>query len=229
MKNILVVGSSHVGAIKLGIDEVTSPGEFNFTYFALPGLRFLGFRVLDRNIVAPESEYEFLHHRYGHTSVSLEDYESILYVDGPSRMSLSLYSNNRRVSLLSHAAIDEISKNFSSGLFNSLKSIVEPAKLYYLGCPLISSSSDNKNHLKNLPLLKTPEDISRSIKLSSMVRRICDKTIDDENSVSILLPPSRMLNKSQFNTLDNYMQKDFGHANSSYGREIAPHLLNCLG
>ena len=43
MKNILVVGSSHVGAIKLGIDEVTSPGEFNFTYFDFKLRKILSF------------------------------------------------------------------------------------------------------------------------------------------------------------------------------------------
>ena len=226
MKNVLVVGNSHVGSIKRGLDETNLPENIKFTFFALPGPRFLAFKISEKSVVSAESEHEYLEKTFGITSAPLDDYDSILFVAGASRLQFSLYSTDRRVPFLSSAIIEKIVKNTKPNLFNSLRSIVEPSKLFYLGSPLLPSEFTRSDFLRSTPLLSSSDEIQRAHNLASKIRYFCDKTIDDSETFSILLPPVHLLDEHQFKTLDKYMIVNNGHAKPSYGKELSPCILN---
>jgi hypothetical protein len=245
MINVLVIGNSHVGAIKQGIDTLPSSSTIEFTYLALPGARFKGLKLSGKNIAFPESEQRFIQNTFGVCDhLAVNKYDTLLYVEGPSRLSFHLYSSNRSVPHLSSALIEGIVKSIQRPLFNLLQTIVEPSRLIFLGAPLVSSYASAVKYQKYAPLIKTPGEFDRSCLLASLIRNICAKTILDESAPSILLPPSHLLTANQFNTLDAYIrgglrvdgrprdssdpnfEDDMGHGNSLYGQEMGRFLLD---
>ena len=45
MRNILIVGNSHIGALRQGFNSIEVPPRFKFHYIALAGRAFSAFKV----------------------------------------------------------------------------------------------------------------------------------------------------------------------------------------
>ena len=246
MKNILVVGSSHVGSIKRGFDLIDLSSEIKFQYIALPGKKFRKFEVSNKCLVYPQGESKFIQEWFGIVSPPcLDDFYKILFVSDRCRLSLDHYSSDRTIPLLSYSIIHEIVHNVRSSLFLSLIRAIGPSKLIYLGGPLISSSAFENEHISRVPLLNNDDAIKTSC-LVGRIRKICRQSEEDETCPSFLLPPPHLLEKHQFNTLDAYIRggvaikgnsraadsndyvADMDHGNAEYGKEIARHVLGFL-
>lgn len=244
MKNILVVGSSHVGAIKKGFDLIEPSSEIKVEYIALPGKRFSELEISNKCLVYPRENSKDVQKWFGiDAPPCLDDFDKILFVSGPCRLSLSLYSSNRRIPLLSYSVVHEIVHHVPMPLFHSLIRAIGPSRLVYLGGPLISSSAFENKHLSRLLLLDNADSIESSC-LVSRIRNICHQSEQDETCPSFLLPPSHLLEKHQFNTLDAFIRgglrvnsntyvatsghylSDMGHGNAEYGKEMAKHILD---
>ncbi|MBD2551084.1 hypothetical protein H6G65_16120 [Microcystis elabens FACHB-917] len=246
MKNILIIGSSHVGALKSGFDHIAIPSSLEVKYCALPGFRFSRLTVSGNYLLYPESDAGDMRNWFGFESFPcLDNFDKILFVHGPCRLQLSLYSRNRRIPKLSSPVVREIVNNIRLRLFASLLDAVGPSKLIYLGSPLLSNASFREEHLDRVPLLDQ-DDVSEYC-LADCIREVCHQTAEDATTPSILLPPQHLLVKHQFNTLDSYIRggvrvngisradghdadfnEDMSHGNAEYGKEIATHILDCL-
>lgn len=244
--NILVVGSSHVGAIKQGFDSIETPSSLKLQYVAVPGKGFKELTVSNKRLMFPEKDAENIRKWFGLNSCPcLDDFDMILFVAERCRLSLDLYSSDRRIPTLSASVVREIVNNIDNCLFNSLLDAVGPSKLIYLGSPLVSTASHKKRHLNKVPLLD--QNNVSDYCLADCIREVCHRTIKDDAMPSILLPPQHLLAKHQFNTLDSYIRgglrvhggaradghdadvnKDMGHGNAEYGKEIATHILDCF-
>ena len=208
MKKILVLGTSHVGAIKVGIDHHQSLSGPQFDYLALgSGPNFDSFYVADRLIAFPESKAKQIENAYGFKAfVALDDYDAVLFVHGSCRLCLELYSSDRRIPLLSRQVVREIAFRIDVPLYQSLAQVLDPSKLIFLGAPLIASSTRKSRYKPQLPVIDTPEDMSRAQRLAALIRDVCRASIDDPLRPSILLPPPHLLERHQFNTLDVNMR-----------------------
>ena len=240
MKKILVIGNSHVGAIKKGIESISSNKNFNFSYVALPGERFSNLSLSGRNIIFPECELPFLREVFGISeSLSLDDFDLFLYVAESSRLHFGLYSRDGRIPALSDKIIYNIVRYSFSPFFGSIQSAVKPAKLIFLGGPLrFPSYPRYRKHKKSL--IETPYDSARLLELTSAVRKICGDTIMDKSFPSLVLPPPHLLVSSQLSTREEYLvggtkvngknrnQLDTSHANASYGKEIGQFIINFI-
>ncbi len=246
MNNILVVGSSHVGAIKHGFDSIETPSSLKLQYLASGNKKFRKFTVSNKCLMFPEKDAERIRRLFGFNSYPcLDDFDKILFVAGKCRLSLSLYSSDRRIPSLSESIVREIVNNIDLDIYASLLNAVGPSKLIYLGAPLISSASHQKRHLNRVPLLD--QNNVSDYSLANCIRQVCHKTIENDAVPSILLPPQHLLAKHQFNTLDSYIRgglrvhggaredghdadfnEDMGHGNSEYGKEIAKHVIDCI-
>lgn len=245
MKNILVVGNSHVGALRKGFNCIEVPPQFKFHYIALAGRAFCSFKVINNCLTYPEKQAANIQALFKLNSFPcLDDFEKIIYVEGPCRLSLHLYSTDRRIPHLSKAVIREIVHNINSPLFLSLLNAVGPSRLIYLGAPLISSAANEGVHLNQVPLMDGNSTSGHC--LADCIRKFCLSTYEDDALPTILLPPSHLLDKNQFNTLECYIrggirvngnsrsersvdfEQDMGHGNLKYGKGIAEHLLNYL-
>ena len=225
MKNILVVGNSHTSSILQGIRGNNLPDNVKFDFLALGGIGFKNLKVKGKRIVTPQHLHERLEQRYGMSSAHIDHYDSILYVAGLSRLNFSLYSSDRKIPKLSDVIIKIITTNIGQTLFDTLRSTTDPSRLFYLGGPLSMSNCTRDDTIQNRPLVKNSDDISYANKLSSKIRLLCENTTAASNHFSILLPPSHLLDKYQFNTLKEYMRPDRVHANEEYGKIIIPYIL----
>ena len=246
MNNYLIVGNSHVGALKQGFDCIETSKSANIVYVALPGSRFKRLTVSNRFLDYPEEDAEDIGNWFGiDRCPCLDDFDKILYVHGPCRLSLQLYSSDRRIPCLSLPVVREIFNDIRLPLFNSLLETVGPSKLIYLGSPLISTAARQAKHLYRVPLLN--QDNVTEYCLADCIREVCRRTADDDSMPSVLLPPQHLLAKHQFNTLDSYIRggfringesredghdtdfnEDMGHGNAEYGKEMATHVIDCL-
>ena len=246
MNNFLIVGSSHVGALKQGFDCIETPPSVNIQYVALPGARFKRLTVSNGFLEFPEKDSEDIGTWFGLNHYPcLDDFDKILYVQGTCRLSLQLYSSDRRIPCLSLPVVREIVNNIRHRLFASLLDAVGPSKMVYLGSPLISSAAHLEKHLNRVPLFCT--DSASEYCLADCIREVCRLTHEDDATPSIILPPRHLLEKHQFNTLDSYIRggvrvhgesradghdadfnEDMGHGNTEYGKEIAAQTLDCL-
>ena len=241
--NILVVGASHVGALKNGFDCIARPSSLNIKYIALPGVRFSRLTVSPNYLLYPESDARDIKRLFSFESYPcLDDFDKILYVHGPCRLQLNLYSRDRRIPILSADVVGEIVNNINLPLFTSFLDAVGPSRLIYLGSPLVSNAAHLRKHLDQVPLLD--RDNVSTYCLPDCIREVCRRTTEDNTLPSILLPPSHVLDKHQFNTLDSYIRggircngksringsdadfnDDMTHGNIKYGKEIAAHIL----
>jgi len=248
MKKILVIGNSHVGAIKKGIESLPSTSNLSFSYIALPGQRFAGFRLFKRNIVFPKQDQKFIRDTFGiNEALSVDDFDLLLYVAGRSRLHFGLYSSDRRIPALSYAVIEKIIKCSSDPFYESIQATIEPSRLVFLGGPLKSSNIGNGGPRNlSIPMIETPCDTTRLLKLSSAIRKICETTVADRHSPSLILPPPYLLTCNHFNTLEKYLSgglrvngtergglgakgnADMSHANYLYGQEMSRVIVDFI-
>lgn len=246
MNNILIIGSSHVGALKSGFDHIAIPSSLKIKYIALPAGLFRHITVSDNYLLYPKSDAGYIRKWFGFESCPcLDGFDKILFVADRCRLSLNLYSENRKIPTLSAPIVREIVKNIQSPLYSSLLNAIGPSKLIFLGAPLLSSAAYQEKHLKRVPLLD--QDNLSEYCLADCIREVCHRTTEDDAMPSILLPPSHLLEKHQFNTLDTYIRgglrvngnarldghdadfnEDMEHGNAEYGKEIAAHILDHL-
>lgn len=240
MIKILVVGSSHVGALKSGFDSLTLPNCYHVDYLALGAASFNLFSVEDGRICYPLNSSEFIRERFGFTKPPLiQDYKHIIYCNGPSRLSFSLFSANRHIPLLSKSAIREIVTNIDDPLYTQICRNVSSSSILYVGSPLKSESLSQAHQLKFKPLLDNDLDISRAASLVQFIRQCCIERCSANDPYDILLPPPHVLCDHQFNTLDKYIRgglrlkvvsrssdnTDMSHGNSAYGSEMSALIL----
>ena len=119
MKKILILGSSHVGAIKQGFDLFESwnksPSKFSLQYAALQGRFLKQLTISDLRINVPPHLVKALSKTFGSTEpIDLEKFDFIIFAHGPCRLSLSLslslslYTDNRLLPPLSPSLIENI-------------------------------------------------------------------------------------------------------------------------
>ena len=148
MTNILIVGNSHVGALRKGFNRIEVPTKIKLNYIALAGEAFHSFKVANHCLTYPEKQAARIRTYFKFNSCPcLDDFEKIIYVEGHCRLSLHLYSRDRRIPYLSASIVREIVHNIQSPLFLSILNAVEPSRLIYLGAPLISSAANESVHL----------------------------------------------------------------------------------
>ena len=245
MKSILIIGSSHVGAIKHGIDSLKTPEGIQCSYLALPGKAFPNLKVKGRDVTFPAKLSEYIEDLFGFKKcVCLDDFDRVVFVHGPSRLNIRLYSHDRRIPFLSAAIVKQIVTHIKVPLFQSLKAVLDPSKLIFLGAPLISSNAVMLKHIQQVPLFDDESDAARASFLVNSIRNICSATLLDQSTPSILLPPVHLLTSDQFNTLDTFIRRglrvdgrqrgaadpdfeiDMGHGNSLYGQEMGRLILD---
>ena len=154
MKKILILGSSHVGAIKQGFDLFESwnksPSKFSLQYAALQGRFLKQLTISDLRINVPPHLVKALSKTFGSTEpIDLEKFDFIIFAHGPCRLSLSLYTDNRLLPPLSPSLIENIALFPSRpDLFLQLTKHFDPSRIIYLGAPLVSEKGKSKKHLK---------------------------------------------------------------------------------
>lgn len=247
MKKALLVGSSHVGAIKLGLEAVAS-ADIDFTYIALAGLKFNKLRIKSGKLFYPKKFGQFMEEAFGIARrPRLSDYDYVLFCHGACRHALSLYSSNRRIPILSNSIVKAIIHSPGVDLFNQIYDSIDPSQIVYIGSPLLSESVFQQRYISAKPVLDSEHEISRANALAALIRRYCEESALNKNTPTYLLPPSRLLANAGFNTQDKYIRGgvrvngiprtegrdgdfaiDMGHGTAEYGKEMAPVILEQL-
>lgn len=252
MKNILILGTSHVGALKQGLDQcshVNSKDSFGFEYAAVPLKMFKKFTVVDSVVRVPGGAIKALKKTYDHgDQIDLMKYDSIVFVHGLSRLDFSLYFSDRMIAPISEGVIREIALHPKEpSLFLELLANLPVSKLIYIGSPLISEKTTKKKQLKRVPLLPEQSHCQKASEIASLIRKACHNSLADSSIPSYLLPPPEVLTASGFNTLDQFIrggirydgrvrtvehdddfEEDMVHGNSEYGKRMAMVLLDYL-
>jgi hypothetical protein len=245
MKKILVIGSSHIGAIKKGLDLQLAPGSLHFDFIALPGKNYYSLEVLDGKFHAPEKSVEFICNLFSFRDLPvLDHYDYFLFCAARSRLAFDLYSGSREPPVLSEAIVDAVIRNVNDHLYRQVANCSRPSKLVFIGAPLLSDSAHQPGRLPRIPLIRTERDDLNVSRLERLIRKCCDKSLRDVEGPSFLLPPPHMLRRHGFCTSDAYIrggirvdgrarekgndddyEADMGHGNEDYGVEIAKLLI----
>lgn len=249
MKKVLILGNSHVGALKHGVDQLADQDiDYQFSFAALPAPLFPRFRLKNRKLSVPFEHQAIFQSIYADGPfVDLDMYNNVVFVNGPSRLSGNLYLVNRKLPFYSTSLIREIAiHGLMPPLFDSLRKTVEPARLIYLGAPLLSERATLPRHLASIPLIETDADYAAINRLVATIRNCCSETVDDPSVPTFLLPPAELLNSIGMNTLDifirggmrmdgnsrtsssNDYRRDMSHGNASYGSRVVLALLQAL-
>ena len=252
MRNVLVLGTSHVGALKQGLDQclhANANHSFGFDYAAVPLKMFKKFTVVESVVRVPNGAIKALKKTYDHgDAIDVMKYDSIVFVHGLSRLDFSLYSSDRMISPLSEGLIREVALHPKEpSLFLDLLNNIPASKLIYIGSPLISEKTTKKKQLKRVPLLLKQSQRQKASEIASLIREACHDSLKDPSIPSYLLPPPEVLTSSGFNTLDQFIrggvrydgrvrtidndedfEDDMVHGNSDYGKRMATVLLNYL-
>ena len=172
VKNILIVGNSHIGALRAGFDYIEIPSSMKIQYVALWNPAYKELSISKNQLLYPERFANKMKKMFGlYTYPCIDDYDKILLVAGKCRLSLDLYSNDRRIPNLSSTIVREIVNNIEDGLWNSLIDAVEPSKMFFLGGPLISSAAHARNLIKKVPLLDQKSNSEHC--LADCIREAC--------------------------------------------------------
>jgi len=244
MKSILIIGNSHVGAIKHGIDSLKTPEGIQCSYLALPQQHFGNLKVKGRNVTFPLELSEYIENLFGFKKCAcLDAFDRVVYVQGLSRLSIDLYSHDRRIPFLSAELVKQIVTRINVPLFKSLNAVLDPSKLIFLGRPLTSCVAKVR-HIRQVPIIDDESDAVRASFLVKSIRNICSETLLDQSTPSILLPPPHLLTSDQFNTLDTFIrgglrvnghqrsathsdfETDMIHGNALYGQEMGRLILD---
>lgn len=224
MKKILLLGNSHLGALKLGWDKlnlddkkVTRDCELEFLGAGNP--KFVHWR-LDANGDIID------HNKKKQSSVSkFCEYDSILLASMPCKLDLGQFCRTKSdaLPLLSESCIKSIVFNYS---FSYMKNLVPsllvdiirtlPNKVVFLGAPC-------------RPFSKLRCDVSRSTgfdRIASIIRDLSVKSISNPDQISFVLPPVILLDEHGVSTRPEFMRSvDDIHANADYGYLLLENLL----
>ena len=246
MKKVLILGSSHVGALKMGLDAIGAPSEYRIFYACLPGKHFYRFYLEGRRLSYPdELAAKLAITQNPRIDLCLHDFDKIIYAHGPCRLSLGLYTASPSIPLLSRSLVRDVALLPSPpSLFVDLMSVLEPNRLAYLGSPLVSESASCQSFHNLVPIVDSDVELLRARHLSGQIRDYCAQSLIDVSGPAFLLPPEHLLSMSGFNTLDQYIRGgvrfdgtfrrsgtdvdfagDMEHGNFNYGLEIASILV----
>ncbi len=250
MKKVLIFGSSHIGAIKNGLElyklDRTPSLDFSFLGFSQPRFK-RSFVVKDGAIRATKQKVSrkvkrlFCHRKVVH----LSSFDAVIYFDGPCLLDLSLYCPTDSVRPLSRELVKTIILNGALGsYFRQLQGCCSPNQLYYLGKPLRAEtpvlSIEHGEHDRTEKLLSERRILSS---LQTAVQDVCDRSLKDESQPTYLIPPPVLLDQTGFLTRREFMSegvrfdgktrdlkdRDVSHANAEYGKIIIEHLEKLLG
>jgi hypothetical protein len=250
MKKVLIFGSSHIGAIKNGLELFlkTNTSRFDYSFLGLPRQKFrTAFKIKHDLIYSTEMDVsQRIQQLFGFDrSVHLTSFGAIIYFDGPCLLDLSLYSSAGSVAPLSREVTKTIIYHCNLGYyFRCLQTAYPANQLYYLGAPLKSQDAVNNPRLYKQP----PTDIMMSSKhmfsaLQATVRDVCDRSLKDKTQPNYLVPPPVLLDQTGFFTRREFMSegarfdgrsRDLNdpnvlHGNAEYGKVIIEHLEKLLG
>ncbi len=247
MKRILVLGSSHVGAIKKGFSMQSIPDNMKFDFIALPGKKFEFLKISNDKLQVPHRYLPFITRTFGLDELPrLDGYDYFLFCHGQSRLSFDLYSQTRKVPVLSKSVVKAIIAHVNLALFKQIVRSVEPSKVIFIGAPLISEESCKKQHLSRVPLISSETDMQDANCLANLIRQCCSESFESQGP-SFLLPPAHVLTQHEFLTRKEFMRggvrvdgrvreeamdtdfaEDVAHGNTKYGIEISKLVINRL-
>lgn len=238
---ILVLGTSHSGAIKLGLDKLLSeqfPTDQVQIDYACVGIKnFQDFACSYGQLSHPKAE---LVQKVGvQFPLKLGTYDKIIYVAGANPLNLKYYLSRRNYSsesnLLSRSVVKNIVYNVAGALrfnknFYLLQNLKEKyvKKLFIVPHPLISEETK-------------PEFIAQPISqnIIDMIRNVSNLSLTKADVPSIVLPPEKLLSSCQQYTKKIYNQgganvkgierhSDFMHMNGAYGEIYSKEILKAL-
>ena len=237
---ILIIGSSHSGAIKLGIERLRSnqyfPGNIDFNYACTPLQNFQKFNLSGNFLRHPKDETI---QKIGlQFPLDLQKYDKIIYVEGKNPLEYRHYFSRadryQRSILPSRSIVESIVLNVAGRHWNKKFRLLQDLKerysekLFIVPHPLISEDAK-------------PEVIDRSIptKLMNIIRNVSNLSLMKVDVPSIILPPEKLLsscqqytkriyNKSGANILGKEIRQDFMHMNGAYGEIYAKKILEAL-
>lgn len=237
MKKVLILGTSHVGALKMGFEKIKSNYLENFSirFAAVPTADFVKIFLKNNELCIPKDIQELYSGLYKNLEfpIDIRNFDFIVLVSFKSPLLLVNSQNYYSKSLLKKV-INELlffSEIKNQHLFLKLNEIIQ-SKLILIPHPV-----PIKKRIKNELFEKTYSNYKSN--QISLIRLICDEFWEKEKKVSILLPPENLLEKNQLNTKEKYVrgglswdgfEKDgaISHMNEEYGREIMLSLLNKL-
>lgn len=246
MKKVLILGSSHVGALKMGLDAIDPPSECRIDFACLPGKHFYRFYLENGKLAYPdELAAKLAITQNPRIDLSLNSFDKIIYAHGPCRLSLGLYTASRSIPLLSRSLVRDVALlPLPPSLFVDLMSMLDPNRLVYLGSPLVAESASFQRFQHLVPMVDSESELLRARELSGQIREYCTLSLMDESRPAFLLPPEYLLTQSGFNTLDKYIRGgvrfdgtlrpvgvgvnftgNMEHGNSDYGKAIAAILM----
>ena len=248
MKKVLLLGNSHVGALKHAFSLVKSPTpslfEFDFVAFASRRLTTLSISESQLRIDDWDDHKTFIQSASAISSnIDLKYYDIIVFVGGETPIDISYYVDFKNPILsIPHFSSQVVEAVISTKFMskNSLltklgQELADHSRLVWVGKPPVMS---------NLEL--SHEDILNCQDLSAKIRDICSlSSCSGKTPFKFLFPKVSVLNSHQFSLHESYCRgglrfngkartptdTDFGlrnHGNSDYGKEIFLDLFHLL-
>jgi hypothetical protein len=249
MKKVLIFGSSHIGAIKNGLElfRKSNTSRFDYSFLGLSSRKFRRVFNIQHGLIYSRKRNirRTIKQLFGcNKLVHLTSFDAIVYLDGPCLLDLSLYSNTGSIAPLSREVAKSIIYHGDLGCyFRSLQTAYPANQLYYLGAPLKSQDAVNIARYNE----HTPTEFMMSNKhmmsaLQAAVREVCDSSLIDDSQPNYLVPPQVLLDQTGFLTRREFMSEgarfdgrtrelndpDVSHGNAEYGKIIIDHLETIL-
>jgi len=249
MKKILFLGSSHVGALRIGDKKNLLSELFSFasSYIGIPGRGgFYRLRLRGHNLIVSKTYEKFTDiddqacKIDTSINIDLTYFDHIIFVAGFCRLDSRLYYSNSisHIPLLSRSVLKEVI--LQNTLQDREKSHELPPLFWeilgmrstcitFLGAPLLSSDA--------CPFLELSIQCKANLlRNSEQVRSLCNEANDQQGKPLILLPPASFLDDTGVFTRGLYFEnsvnwageakkgfkqsRDLTHVNASYGRSI---------
>jgi len=239
MKKVLIVGDSHAGALKRGIDILRSEKHLNFEVdFCAIGSRYGGFaslKISENRLMLPENHHELagkIIYFVDKDEFLINKYDVIAVACAgpfPSPLDIRNYHCNGAL-LLSSELVSSIVFNL-----HRYKKIVSelfclfPEKLVIIGAPPPSSLE-----LSSTTIIERYQK-SSLVRLYGQILDCCSKTCHSRTP-KFLLPPKHLLAESLFQTKSKFMRKvplgdnrfDYSHASEEYGVDVVKVLSDMI-
>ena len=249
MKKILVFGSSHVGALKVGLNNIDKKylENISFDFAAVPRKNFHQIYLNNNKLNFPQEIIEKYSGVFGNIQfpIDLDKYDYHILVGAEILSPIEqLITSEKKFTYYSKNFIENYIDNFfylesitnkenKDQIHKLIKLLC--SKIIIIPTPLEVLSVKNKSKFDSIPNTKL---IAKQINL---IRSICDNVSEEKNKVSILLPPEKLLENNQLNTKHNYIRgglkwngnghnrkRDVRHMNPEYGKEIMLSIINKL-
>ena len=235
MKNCLVIGNSHAGAIRMGaikLGDTLDEKRVKFHFVAV-GSRFNGFdsiAIEGQRLILPELSEDVTSQIFFYVDIASNDltfYDWIILASGPNPLNIELYN-----ACLGTPHSDALVRGIATNM-NRYERVVRevcecmPSTSVVLGAPPPSSSRPH-SPLKSLNCDKTYLDT-----LAGQVYAACAET-HSRKGPKFFLPPPAVLEDHRFETRPEFMfnganknaPPDYFHANRDYGKQMIAAFLN---